>query len=144
MHQIAPIPSGFEPFVYEADLGLVLFEDVQGELPDEREVLCCHFASFALLVFAEGHVERPVELVLDLPVVADVGVEAAVCRQAADIVAHLAGLLAAGAACRLDPDDGLQLRPVLVVHSYDGVGFERMAEPDLYPTVPLVHVRVLG
>ena len=76
--------------------------------------------------------------------VTDIGVEVAVCRQAADIIAHLAGLLAADAACRLDPDDGLQLRPVLVVHPYDGVGFERMAESDLYPTVPLVHVRVLG
>ena len=77
-----------------------------------------HFASFALLVLVDGYVERPVEFVLNLPMIADVGVEAAVCQQATDIVAHLAGLLAANAACRLDPDDGLQLRPVLVVHPY--------------------------
>ena len=92
MHQIAPIPYGLEAFVYEAELRIVLFEDVQCQLPDEREVLCGHFASFALLVFAEGHVECPVELVLDLPVVADVGVEGASDGQAADVEAVIGGL----------------------------------------------------
>lgn len=71
--------------------------------------MCGHFAPLAMLFFAEGHVERPVELVLDLPMITDVDVEAAVCRQAADIVAHLAGPLTADAACRLDSDDGFQL-----------------------------------
>ena len=84
------------------------------------------------------------ELVLDLPVATDVGVEGAVGGQAADVVAHLAGLLAADASRRLDPDDRLQPWPVLVVHPYDGIGFECMAEPDLYPPVSLVHVRVHG
>ena len=84
------------------------------------------------------------ELVLDLPMAADVGVEGAVGRQAADVVAHLGGLLAADASRRLDPDDGLQFRPALVAHPYDGIGVEGLAEPDLYPPVPLVHVRVLG
>lgn len=88
-------------FVYEAELGFVPFEGVQGELPDERGVLCGHSAPLTLLVFAEGHVERLLELVLDLPRVADLGVEGALWRRAADVVAHLRGRLTAADARRL-------------------------------------------
>ncbi len=52
------------------------------------------FCAAILLVLAEGHVDRPVELVLDLPVVADVGVEGASDGQAADVEAAIGGLFA--------------------------------------------------
>ena len=96
------------------------------------------------MIFAESHVEHQVEFVLDPHVVADTNVEGVACQQAADVVALLTGRLAADGACRLDPNNGPQPHPVLVAHPYDGIGIERVAEPDLYPPMPLVHVRVLG
>ena len=67
MHKEVPVPGGFQPFVSEAGFGLVLLQEVEGELGEDGEVLSGHPAPFALLVLAESHVERPVELVLDLP-----------------------------------------------------------------------------
>ena len=81
MDKEVPVPGGFQPFVSEAGFGLVLLEEVEGELGEDGEVLSGHLAPFALLVLAESHVERPVELVLDLPVVADIGVEGGADRQ---------------------------------------------------------------
>ena len=103
MDKEVPVPGGFQPFVSEAGFGLVLLQEVEGELGEDGEVLCGHPAPFALLVFSESHVERPVELVLDLPVVADIGVERGVGREAADVEAFLCGLASAGRACRPDP-----------------------------------------
>ena len=75
--------------------------------------------------------------------VADVGVEA-VSGEAADVEAVLRGLFVVDCTCRTDPDDRLESGPILVVHPYDGVRVEGLAQAHLYPPVPLVHVRVLG
>ena len=144
MHKEVPVPGGFQPFVSEAGYGLVFLQEVEGELGQDGEVLRCHPAPFALLVLAESHVERPVELVLDLPVAADIGVEGGVGREAADVEAFLCGLASAGRACRPDPDDGLEPGPVPIIRPHDGVRLEGLALAHLYPSVPLVDVRVLG
>ena len=65
------IPSGVLLFTFEAALfGGVAVEDVQGEVAQEGEVFGGVAGAHAALILGEGHIERPVQLVLDPPMAA--------------------------------------------------------------------------
>jgi hypothetical protein len=113
------------------------------ELPDEREVFGDLLAPLALLVFTEGHIKRPAEIVLHLLMTSNVSVEQVVGRKAADVVVHFRGFLATNGVCLFDLDDAV-VPLSLVVHPYDCVWLEGLAMPDLRRAVTLVHVNILS
>ena len=68
-HKEVPIPNGFSTFVSKAYLRYLILQEIEDKLGENEEVLCSHLAPFALLIHGENHVERPMELVLELPLV---------------------------------------------------------------------------
>ena len=50
---------------------IVLFEQVEGDAVEYTEVLCCIACAFAVQVFAEAHIQDPVQFVFDAPVLTD-------------------------------------------------------------------------
>jgi len=63
------IPAGLKTFAFDAPLGrFVLFEEVECDPVQEREVLCGVALAFAAEVFAESDVEHPMQFVFNAPV----------------------------------------------------------------------------
>lgn len=76
--EIGFTPTGLESFGLDAELGGVLLEARHGDVAQHREVLAGAGLAYAAVVLAEGHVEAPVQLVLDPPVLAyGAGIESA-------------------------------------------------------------------
>ena len=102
------IPAG--DFLLGADaalLGGVLAQEVEGEVAQGGQIGGGMAGADAALVLAQGDVEHPVEGVFDAPVAADgAGQFGGVRRQAAQVVAPLAGALATDLAGGLDDRGG--------------------------------------
>jgi len=66
------IPCGFESFSLDSSVQrLFLFEQVEGDAVEQREVLCRVSSAFSVQVFAEAHVEDPVQFVFNAPMLAN-------------------------------------------------------------------------
>ncbi len=63
------VPAGLFAFGLDADFGsTLLFEQVQGQVSHHRQVLVGVAGSDSAVVFIKGHVQHPMEAVLDAPV----------------------------------------------------------------------------
>ncbi len=72
MQQVIIVPACFESFAFDSEFaGFVLFEQVAGDAVEQREVLCGMTGVFAVQVFCEADIQRPVEFVFDAPVLTD-------------------------------------------------------------------------
>ena len=72
LEQVVFIPAGPQPFVLDAELGgLLRPQQVQRDPPQPREVLGPIALADPAGVLIEAEVQRPVQLVLDLPVPVD-------------------------------------------------------------------------
>ena len=82
------IPCGFEAFSFDAAFETRLqLEQVQGDAVEQGEVLRGISGSFTAQVFSKGHIQHPVQLVFDAPMLANLAVDQ--CRvgsQAGDVV----------------------------------------------------------
>ncbi len=92
------IPAGLKAFAFDAPLGrFVLFEEVECDPVQEREVLCGVALAFAAEVFAESDVEHPMQFVFNAPVLADDAVQlCGIGLEAGDVVAGFAFGFACG------------------------------------------------
>jgi hypothetical protein len=62
------IPTSFEALAFDASsAGFVLLEQVEGDADEEGEVLRRVALPFAAEVFAEAHIEHPMQFVFDAP-----------------------------------------------------------------------------
>ena len=76
---------------------MFLFEQVECDAIEHREVLSRVASAFAVKVFSKPHIQHPVQFVFDALVLTNGGIEArGVKRQAGDVVAGFAFLLAGG------------------------------------------------
>jgi hypothetical protein len=90
LHQEVDAPAGHASFHDLALFARVLLDEAQGEAAEPGEVLGERAVADAAVVFAVGHVERPVKRVLDPPVAANgLGEKLAVAAQAAHVVASV-------------------------------------------------------
>ncbi len=117
-------------------------EQVQGDAGQAGEVLGGVALADAAVVFAEVDVQAPVQVVLHAPVAADVLQQprGVVGRQAADVVAVLAGGLAVDRPLGLDADEAAQVLPLALL----GEPVDLRGRPDsplLDPAVALVDGR---
>jgi len=64
--------AGFETSGFDPALGrCILFEQVQGQAAQNGEVLGRRADSDPALILAKGHIEQPMDLILDAPMAAD-------------------------------------------------------------------------
>ena len=90
----------------------LLAQQVEGEMAQHRQIRGPVADAHPALVLAEGHVEHPVDAVLDPPVAAHRPPEGRrVAAPAQQVVARLAGQRLADPALALDHADGAQPRP---------------------------------
>ena len=88
------IPGSAEAFGAHTALGRLVAQEIEGEVSQDGEVLSGMARPHTAVVFAEGDVQDPVQLVLNAPMAA-CGVQYLgrqvwrLCRQAAEIVAIL-------------------------------------------------------
>jgi len=114
--KIALVPTCFETFASKASRGgLLLLEQVEGHVPQDSHILCCIALSDTTVIFAKGHVQHPMQSILDIPMCANgrqkvVGI---VARQAGDVVARFRLSLSLQSPLRIDLDDGLESCPLL-------------------------------
>ena len=109
---IGIVGSGLE-FSGEADgAGFVGAKEIQGEASQEREVLGGVTQADQAGIFAKGHVEAPVQAVLDAPVAADGGTDA-LCpsRERCNIEARLSLAVGPDLATALDHHDAGEAHP---------------------------------
>ena len=67
--KVVVVPGGFELSDLDADFGgLVLLEQAEGHTPQGGEVLGGIVSARPAVVFVEGHIQYPVQGVLDAPV----------------------------------------------------------------------------
>src|SRR6516162_10145627 len=72
LEKIGVVPTGFLAFRFDAQaLGLVLTDEVEGEVTQHRDVFGGRPRADAALILAEGHVEGPMDLIFDAPMAAD-------------------------------------------------------------------------
>lgn len=112
------IPARGQAFVLDAELlGAILFERVERNVVEDREVFRRVVRANARLVLVHRHIQDPVEAVLNGPVAAHhVGQVGGVRRQARDEEAGLArGRGGADGALGLDQDRRTQARPMVAV-----------------------------
>ena len=68
-NQVFIVPSGLLPLGLDADLcGCFLFEHVHRHMPDDRQVLVRIASPDPTAVLMEGHVQDPMQAVLDPPI----------------------------------------------------------------------------
>ena len=76
--QVGVVPCGIEAFSFDTAFeGCFLFEQVERDAVEQGEVLRGMASAFSVQVFAEAHIEHPVQLVFDAPVLADCSVQRA-------------------------------------------------------------------
>jgi hypothetical protein len=92
------VPGSFKPLSPDARLeGCFLFGQVQGHAVEQPEVLRRISGALRAQIRAQGHVEHPVELVFDAPVLADHIVQSlSTWLEAGDVIANPALGLASG------------------------------------------------
>ena len=56
------VPSSLQAFAVDAEFaGFVLFEQVESDAVEHREVLCGVPGAFAAEIFAEAHIQHPMQ-----------------------------------------------------------------------------------
>ena len=74
--EVVGAPAGLMVFDVQARLGgLFLFEQIQGDAPQDGEVLGLVAYADAAIVFVEGHIDHPATAVFDRPMGSDLTVE---------------------------------------------------------------------
>lgn len=114
LFQVGVIPTCCETFVLHADLQrMVVLQQTQSGAAEDAEVHIGMASSQAGLIFLQGHVELPMEAVLDRPVAADGGGELPRGELLAhdDVVPHLVAASAVSHRVADGPADGRQFRP---------------------------------
>ena len=107
------VPARLEAAVFDAGLaGLVQADAVEGDAAQDGEVLRRVALAHPRLVFAVGHVQQPVQAVLDGPVPVYGGTQVfGIGLARTDVVAPLQAGFAVDFAAALDQDQRLQPRP---------------------------------
>ncbi len=107
MGEEAVVPAGALELATDQALGRFELGEVEGEAPQQGEVLGAMVLAVAGPVLVQGHIEHPRQAVLDLPVGADEGAEAGrIERPAEQVIAGLDGGLAVALATGGDLADG--------------------------------------
>ena len=107
------VPAGREAFVLDAQfLGPILFEEIQRDVVEDREILGGVADADAGLVLVHRDIQHPVEAVLNRPMTADDPCEmGGIGRKAGEEEARLAGCAIADGAFGVDAQDAPQPRP---------------------------------
>jgi hypothetical protein len=72
LHQVIIVQTGFEALAFDSEpASFLLFEQIEGDSVEQREVLCGIAGAIAIQVFSEADIERPMQLVFDALVLAD-------------------------------------------------------------------------
>ena len=69
--QVGLVPTGFQAFVLDAELGAVIFEARESDVTQDGEILACHRIADTALILPKGDIEIPMQTVFDAPVTAD-------------------------------------------------------------------------
>src|SRR5271163_1672266 len=106
MEQVGIVPASFESFSVDAAFGgFMLLEQVEGDAVEYGKVVCGMARAFVVEVFAEAHIEYPVQFVFDAPVLANGAVQPRrIGLQTGNIVACLTLGLARGLVVPLSLD----------------------------------------
>lgn len=70
--QIIIVPTSLKPFPSHSDFGrLFVFEQIQCDSVNQREILCCISCSLPTMVLVESDIQYPMQRVLDSPMRTD-------------------------------------------------------------------------
>src|SRR5438105_6427389 len=140
--EVRVIEGGPEAFGRQtAPDGALLAQEIERELAQAGQVLGAVPAPHRTGIFAEEHIEHPVQAILDVPVLADrLPQDRRLGRQAGEVIARVDGPLGARPPLRLDLDDRAQARPGAArVQTRQQVRIaQRVVAPTLQPPMPLV------
>lgn len=132
------VPAGGFAFEADAASGWSFLEHVEGHVFEDGGVVGGVVLADTRFVLAEGHVEHPVETVLDAPVSANgFGQLAGIGGERGDEMAGFGAGLAVEGALSADHDDGAQGRPV-------GVQFPQPVDVVRRPTAAFLDAAMVG
>ena len=98
MEQVVIVPTRLEAFSFDTELGgFVALQQVKGDAVKQGKVLGGIAGAFAVEVFAEADIERPMQLVFNAPVLANGAVQpSGIGLEAGDVIAGILLRFAAG------------------------------------------------
>jgi hypothetical protein len=68
LSQVVFVPPRAQAFVLDTEFGVIVLQPIQGDVAQDGEVLAGAVVTHARLILAEGHIQTPIQAVLDPPV----------------------------------------------------------------------------